>query len=342
MLPALERAARFHAAFVYPDGRPIETIDERNPYAANVTVPGFGFTFSQVGRTWAKHRVDERIHDNDFGADFLAGYILYGEEGPVDSAAATGPQRFVTQDGQASTVRDGPWFACLTSYHAPVSDKRWIQDRQNFFSLYHDDDHVIIGGGNTKLQPLWSTFTVGDPSLLKHMPGDENPNFLPPPGILHVPTDAELEPANDRIDLTYGDVKCAVTIDSSDPSSAKVAYELLTPTNQRVEAHVTLLPQMKARWRTASGKEGKLTAQAIYLGPGEAGEWFSLGDWQITVPPQATLTWPVLPHNPYTKDGHAEANEGRIVMTLPFSNEVRKYVLTVGPASSSAPSSMST
>ena len=32
---------------------------------------------------------------------------------------------------------------------------------------------VFLGGGNTKLQPLWSTFTVGDVSLLKHKPGDE-------------------------------------------------------------------------------------------------------------------------------------------------------------------------
>jgi hypothetical protein len=37
----------------------------------------------------------------------------------------------------------------------------------------------------------------------------------------------------------------------------------------------------------------------------------------------------VLPHNPYTKDGHAEPREGRIVMTLPFSRDVMKYELLI-------------
>ena len=86
---------------------------------------------------------------------------------------------------------------------------------------------------------------------------------------------------------------------------------------------------MKAKWRTASGKAGSLTAAPITLAPGEAGEWFELGAWRINVPPQATITWPVLPHNPYTKDGHAEPREGRIVMTLPFGRNASSYEIRV-------------
>ena len=48
-----------------------------------------------------------------------------------------------------------------------------------------------------------------------------------------------------------------------------------------------------------------------------------------SLPPQASITWSVLPHNPYTKDGHAEPAEGRIVITLPFSAEVLKHELTI-------------
>ena len=138
-----------------------------------------------------------------------------------------------------------------------------------------------------------------------------------------------LIPNTGAFELTYDDVKCAATIDISDPSQAKVTYALLTPTDKHVEAHVTLLPEMKAKWRTASGKTGTLTASPINFAPGEAGEWFELGIWRITVPPKASLTWPVLPHNPYTKDGHAEPREGRIVMTLPFSSETMSYQISV-------------
>ena len=31
------------------------------------------------------------------------------------------------------------------------------------------------------------------------------------------------------------------------------------------------------------------------------------------------MQWPVLPHNQYVKDGHAEAKDARIVVTLPFT-----------------------
>jgi hypothetical protein len=329
VLPALQRAARFHSAFVYPDGRPVEVVDERNPYEASSILPNVGFTFSNEGRSWAKLRMDERLKTGNIGADMLASYIMYGEEGAVQPVEKQSQQTFVTTDRNAMTVRDAPWFACLTSYRADLIDKRWIQDRQNFFSLFHDDHHVIIGGGNTKLQPLWSTFTVGDVSLLNHTPGDENPKFLPPPGLLHTPTEANLDPANRKVELTYVDVKCAAWLDVSDAKVAKVTYALLTPTDKPVEAHVTMVPAMKAKWRTASGKSGTLSEEPMTLAAGEAGEWFQLGGWRVSVPPQATLTWPVLPHNPYTKDGHAEPREGRIVMTLPLTRQVLKYELTV-------------
>ena len=80
---------------------------------------------------------------------------------------------------------------------------------------------------------------------------------------------------------------------------------------------------------TASGKSGALNAKEFELAPGEAGEWFEHGGWRVSVPPEATINWPVLPHNPYTKDGHAEPREGRIVMTLPFSRDVMKYEIVI-------------
>ena len=212
----------------------------------------------------------------------------------------------------------------------PLSDSRWIQDRQNFVSIYHDGLHVILGGGNTKLQPLWSTFTVGDPSLLFHKPGDENPNFLPPPGLVHVPTDATLDPAKNSLDLDYAGVKCNVTVDTHDPRQAKLIYTLLTPTNKRVEAHVPLLTVLNKPWSTASGKTGELSANTpIHLGPGQAGDWLAHRGWKISVPPSASITWPAMRHSPYTKDGHSDPLDWRIVMTLPLDKDHVRYEITL-------------
>ncbi len=47
----------------------------------------------------------------------------------------------------------------------PIVNSRWIQDRQNFVSIYHDKTGLIVGGGNLA-QPGWSNFTIGDPAAL--------------------------------------------------------------------------------------------------------------------------------------------------------------------------------
>jgi len=36
---------------------------------------------------------------------------------------------------------------------------------------------LILGGGNTKLQPAWSSFTLGDITILSHRP-DTQPTSL--------------------------------------------------------------------------------------------------------------------------------------------------------------------
>lgn len=330
ILPVLQRSTHFHAAMTYPDGRAIETVDERNPYELNIVGINIGFAFNPEGRAYVRRQIERMSHhtENPVGPEVAASYILYGEEGEVAPELKSGDV-YVSGDGQAMTRRDGPWFFAMTSYHAELSTARWIQDRQNFVSLYRDGLHVIVGGGNTKIQPLWSTFTVGDPALFAHKPGDESPNFIPPAGLVHVPTDAKLNAATNSLDLDYAGVKCNVTLDTSNAKVAKIKYTLTSPTDKRVEAHVPMIVEMNKPWSTASGKGDKLTPDPIKLAPGEAGDWFAHRGYKIAVPATASITWPAKRHNPYTKDGHSEPLEDRIVMTLPFDKDHMSYEITV-------------
>lgn len=330
VLPALEKAAAFQANFVYPDGSSVATIDERNPYHFIAPVMNVGFTYSPTGRAHLQRQWEKvKAMDRGMAADGAASMWLYGQEGEQAAPAADGAT-FVLGDNDAMTRRQGPWFACLSAYTAPVPRSRWVQDRQNFLSLYHDEAGVFLGGGNTKLQPLWSTFTVGDVSLLKHKPGNESPNFVPPKGLVHVPASATLDPETTSLILDYDGTACAVQVDLSNPDQARITYMLTSQPAQPVEAHATLLPRMKTAWRTESGKSGKLSSEPVHLGPGEAGAWFEHHGVRISLPPQASIAWPVLPHNPYRKDGRAEPREGRIVITLPFSPELLKHELIIG------------
>ena len=350
VLPALERAARFHAAFTYPDGSSVETVDERQTYHDTVAMPNVGFSFTPEGRgyvrsQWERLAARRKPGENKpiLSGDMAASYLLYGEEGTAAPPPADREKgRFVLGKSDALVERSRPWFVALSAYHAPVPNSRWIQDRQNLVSLFHDRVGLIVGGGNTKLQPLWSTFTVGDMSLLAHRPGDESPDFTPPAGIYHVPTRAALggESAAPALALTYGPAAaCRVEVrpgSAGDTATLAYACDLATVGGLPVTAHVPLIPHVGGAWKTAAGKSGKLGAQPVRLTAEEAGGWFEHAGWRITLPPGATLRWPVLPHDPYTKDGRAKITQGRIVLSLPLSaesprREVTVTVLPTGP-----------
>jgi hypothetical protein len=89
------------------------------------------------------------------------------------------------------------------------------------------------------------------------------------------------------------------------------------------------MPHMGEPWETASGRQAQLGDEPFHLKPGEAGAWFGHHGWRISIPAEASVVWPAIPHNPYRKDGRATAAEGRIVVVLPFSQQVRRHELSL-------------
>lgn len=330
VLPALERSSEFHAAFTYPDGTCVETIDERNPHSENVRLGNVGFTFSPEGRGYTAQQLDiigregDRVSDDD-----LASYILYGEEGSTKPTAAGDRDRtFVMTDKKALIRRKGPWFVCLSAYACEIPPSRWHEDRQNLVSVFHDKTGLIIGGGNTKLQPLWSTFTVGDTSLLKHKPGDENPKFTPDGPLLHVPSEARLAGKETvGLDLIYGKETCKVRIEPVDDTKLRLILTATADSDQPVAAHLTLIPHLDKPFTTERGTEKDLSKDGFTLASDSVGKWIAHSGWRITVPEGASVTWPALPHNPYVKDGSAKLEEGRIVISVPFSRDHSEQTL---------------
>ncbi len=321
VLPTLERAAEFHAEFVYPDGSRIETIDERNPYHPGAVEGNVGFSFSPIGREFLRRQWQHVPH---ITPDTAASFLLYGREGslpeaPNDAGRATA----VLAQGDALVHREGPWFVCLSAFVSPQTENRWVQDRQNFVSIYHDRLGLILGGGNTKLQPRWSNFTVGDVELLAHEPGDTDPTFAPPPGLTHIPSAIELDAETLSLSLDYGSARTRLTVDIVDDACARLRYEVLDGVATDVWAHLTLLTTLGTAVATGVGPVGDLSEESIVVE--ECGGWVAHGGWRLATPPGAELRWPVAPHNPYRKDGRAETSEGRLVVSLPFSAETPRH-----------------
>jgi hypothetical protein len=315
VLGALRKAATFHAHFTYPDGTMVETIDERNPHYEEIWLPGAGLTISPEGRTYIARLL--RLYKKPLPADAAALLLLYGKEGPgLDGDPLDSNFNFVLGKGDAAVQRDGAWFLAASALTAAQSQVRWIQDRQNFFSVYHDRAGLILGGGNTKLQPRWSTFTIGDLNLLRHRAGDENPNFVPGAGLIHIPKSARLlDGKGFGVELDYGGKRGTVWLKASGKDRMQIAYS----GDKTMTAHLQLLPRMGKELVAASGKRQVLDATPLQWTAAQAGEWIELAGVRVRIPKDSTITWPVLPHDPYKKDGHADLVQGRIVIDMPLA-----------------------
>jgi hypothetical protein len=339
VLEALRRAAVFHGTFVYPDGSIVETVDERNPYETGNAHGKVGFTFTPVERNVGLSLTPEgrsfllrqfQLRNWSVAADEAAGHLLYGETGPAAPLAADNDEQLtVVGNNEALVLRRKPWFICLSAFTCEQSTSRWVQDRQNFVSIFHDRTGLIVGGGNTKMQPFWSNFTVGDTSLLQHKPGDENPKFKPKPGLVHIPSSAKLRADKDApgLDLTYGGEDCRITVQPKDDKSFALVCEASRKSGNPVEAHIVFLPRVGATVTCASGKTAKLGDAAFEWAAADIGAWFRHGGVRVSVPSGARLAWPKRRHSPYTKDGHSELRDARLVLSLPFTAAMKQEVV---------------
>lgn len=332
VLPALERAAEFHAGLTYPDRTPVETVDERNPYghrsaSENVGFPAaisVGFFAGPIGRGYQRWLIDAwRAAGDPVPADIAASIVAYGQHGHADPPIAELPERrFVVGDGDALVQRSEPWFVALSTYHGQQAPprNRWIQDRQAHLSIFHDQVGLVLSGSNTRLQPRWSTFTVGDVALLAQHPGDEDPDFSTVPGLEHLPSSVRLAPDGLGIDLVYGEgVGCTVRIElpDTDGGASVVRYGLTDAADREVAAHAGFIAHVGEPWR-AGDHHGVLDERPIRLTGRECGGRFSHHGWHLELPDDAVVAWPVRGHDPYTKDGSSAIESARIVVTLPL------------------------
>jgi len=233
--------------------------------------------------------------------------------------------------------REDPWLLSLSAYCCPRTRNRFIQDRQNLVSIYHRDAGLIIGGGNTKLQPLWSTLTVGDTDLLTPVGASKDTNLAPDVPLAYTPEQCVIaEPASNqwtqRLSAAGATVELGYTVLT--PQSLRLSARLIqaAPDDRPAAVHLTFIRYEDSPVAFSDGTQTELTAAA----------WEKSGvtslqhhAWQLSLPAEARIKWPVLPHNPYTADGHADFKEGRLVVSLPMVSTGKPCELTLTVPSTS-------
>jgi hypothetical protein len=221
----------------------------------------------------------------------------------------------------ALIARENPWLLSFSAYCCARTPNRFIQDRQNLLSIYHRDSGLILGGGNTKLQPLWSTLTVGDTKLLTPIGAKRDTNLAPEVPLSYTPEHCVIaEPAPNRWTQritaagAIAEVSCEILSDRTLRLSANLVQA--APDGRPAAVHLTFIPYPESPVTFSDGARADIAA---------ATQWEKIGvtqvghhNWQLTVPVTARITCPVLPHNPYAADGHAEVTEGRLVVSLPL------------------------
>ncbi|MBM3476980.1 MAG: hypothetical protein FJX75_27230 [Armatimonadetes bacterium] len=330
VLEALKRSAHFHSSILWPDGSSASAIDERQIYHAGRDIGNVGFSQTPEGRGFLLSQVSAYVADGRLpNADYAASMLLYSGEGEgILPAAAGDTGRAVVGDDDAVIQRRKPWQWCLSSYACKPIQNRWIQDRQNLVDVFHDGLGLVVGGGNTKLQPYWSTFTIGNPSLLKHEPGDESPDFLPEIPLLWTPDEGRLDLASETptLNLKYAETACSVA--AAAQTDGRLVLTHRAPAGQQVESHMPLLKR-GPKLRLADGRRVLLTDEEFVLSREEIGDRFTYAGLCVTVPAGASLRWPALQHDPYTKDGHSSLNAAKLVLCLPFPEGVSEQAVTL-------------
>ncbi len=339
VIDALTRAAKYHASILLPDGSPCPAIDERNAYHKNISAGNCGFTWTPEGRGYVLSQLWRQTDGgtNLTSGDFAAHMLLHSGEGTgIAPAGEEDSYTSILYTPHAIIKRDKPWHWTFTGWACAAPNRRWVMDRQNLIDVYHDDLGLVLGGGHTKLQAYWSTFTVGDPDLLKPAEPTEGEeyDFTPDIPLKWTPDMAVLTDGGDstRMSLKYGGLDAQrghgpYRIEAKPTDDGAFALTYIAPQGENAEAHVPLLYRGESL-ELASGEKITLGEEHFILSAEQVGAWFVYEGLKVSMPAGATLRWPERQNDQYHKTLQAPLHNAKLVLCLPF-NETGKYTITL-------------
>jgi len=313
-LEALRRGLDFHKYFTYPDGSPVELLDDRNRYTSvdGWNLPGF-VTWSEENPAPAGN--DESASKGQFGfsnfpdgrryAELLTSFFRAGEVGYEDLCRLAqdalyyhaGPTAPIPQDAPnyarrlsipAGIRKTGPWVVCLSGLISTQAiNNQYYLDRQGHLSVFHVKLGLILTGANSKRQPELATFSERLPGQVVHMP---------------ISSRLDMGEDQDRLSLAYNTFFSELYV--ARPSRTALSLRFLITGRGRPADDPRLTLQLCLKHgetlETATGRKITLGRDRIELSPADLGGWIRHHGWRLKLDPTAQLVWPIYPHHPYT------------------------------------------
>lgn len=311
-LEALRRSTDFHKFFTWPDGTPVETVNDRNRYWGVSPWGHFGFSHFAEGRRYAEFLTGFLVK-KDLDLETLgriAQNALYFHAGPTAPIPQDQPRHAHQMRVPAGIRKSGPWVVCLSGLIDTPTTSRWYLDRQGHFSVFHEKIGLIVTGANSKNQPELATFT-------EKIAGR----------IVHTPTSSRLKMADnaDQLALAYNSFFAVLEVLPASDKRQEFRF-VITPTGRLAEAELNLqlVLQPGEALESASGRKVVLDEKPIRWSVEETGNWIRHHGWMLRLPPGAHLTWPIYPFNPYRNGPETEL--AHAVGTVSFALSGRETI----------------
>ena len=306
-LEAMRRVTDFHKYFTYPDGTPVDVINDRNRTWEVSPWGHFGFSHFPEGRRFAEF-LTEHIRTDRRSPELLgriAQNALYYHEGPTAPIPQDAHSYAYRMKIPAGIRKTGPWVVCLSGITSTHTNSQFYLDRQGSLSIFHDKLGLIITGANSKRQPELATFW-------------EKVNGQ----IYHLPQAARLQQqqdGSDRLASAYNGFFSELDVS---PSDKRVEFRFtITPKSRTPEGQMNLQLILKtgAPLETGAGRAIVLGREKLELAPDALGGWIRHQGWTLHVDPAARLTWPVFPFNPYSNAPVESLNSAVGVVSVPLA-----------------------
>jgi hypothetical protein len=325
-IKALRRSTDFHKYFTYPDGTPVETINDRNRYWGVSMWGHFGFSHFPDGRRYAAFLTSFSPYGGDtksYGGDMqslgrIAQDALYYHEGKAAPIPQDHPNYTHAMKVKAGIRQTGPWVVSLSGIIAPpVSLNTFFLDRQSNLSIFNEKKGLIISGANSKHQPELATFTevIGNDSI--HMP---------------VSSRLDMGEKSDRLAIAYNTYFAILEVPK--PSEKQIKFHFTT-TYKWGDATSGMTLQLVLKpgemLETGTGKKLMMGTDKIELGDKELGGMIKQNGWTLHLPPGMHLSWPVYTYNPYKGKPETDLIHavGALYITLKPENQEFPFILEV-------------
>ncbi len=308
VLPALKKATNFHKYFTYPDGTPVEVINDRNRFWEINPWGNFGFSHFPDGRRYAQF-IAGLLKSEDMVPELtgrIAQDALYYHKGPLQPIPQDMKSYHFKMSVDAGIRKNKPWIVAYSGLMATQAvNNTFFLDRQGNLSIFHEKLGLIITGANSKRQPELATFSEKIDGQVYHLP---------------INSRLQMSDTADRLSLAFNTFFADAYVPKPVSKELKFRFVINGKGTPSEETKLNLQLCFKAGeiLETANGKKIVLGKEKVKLSSEEVGGWIRHHGWTLKMNADATLTWPFYPHNPYANGPETKLEKAVGILSIPL------------------------